>query len=512
MLMQTKALRNNSRSLHSDLGPRPPRMPRPAIDLKHIRENPGLYETNCIQRNYPSLAKHPWRILELHEKCRVLASDMLDSRRGLKQLDGEITLVARQLKDRLARLGEPDETCQKLTEKQERLLNLKRPRQMKIDDTLPQEKALRDEILALALDLPNLTSNETPDGQDAEVLDTVDHARPSHDKSHEAIGSELQILNLEAAASLSGWGFYYLIGAGALLEQALIQHAMSIARSFGFTPIIPPSLVYSHAAWACGFQPRDEGGNKQVYTLEQDDPERTRNRPQLALTGTAEIPLAGLYMNHIFKQRELPLKHVGVSRCYRAEAGSRGRDTKGLYRVHEFTKVELFAWTAPDGIDDPSETASRFSITAPSTPSQRVFKEMLEIQKQILSPLGIPLRILNQPASDLGASATIKYDIEGYFPSRTQAHWGELSSLSNCTDYQTRRLDTKLKTPIGHKWPYTLNGTALAVPRVIAAILENNWDEARRVVVVPECLRKWMDGIEVIDRPSRQLRSSITSR
>jgi len=363
---------------------------------------------------------------------------------------------------------------------------------------------MQDEIQSLALGLPNLTSGETPNGEEPEVLAEISHAKPAHTTSHEAIGVELGIINIEAAASLSGWGFYYLMGAGALLEQALVQHAMSIARSAGFTPIIPPSLVYSHAAWACGFQPRDEGGNKQVYALECEDPEEGHQKPQLALTGTSEIPLAGLYMDHRFKPQDLPLKHVGVSRCYRAEAGSRGRDTKGLYRVHEFTKVELFAWTAPDEVPDSSETPGRFSIEEPQSPSTQMLQEMLELQKRILSPLNIPLRILNQPSTDLGASATIKYDIEGFFPSRSHAQWGELSSLSNCTDYQTRRLGTKLVTDKGNKWPYTLNGTAMAVPRVLAALLENNWDEKLRIVRIPECLRKWMDDMDVIEKPQKR--------
>ncbi|KAF2674699.1 seryl-tRNA synthetase [Microthyrium microscopicum] len=511
------------RPYSTDLGPRPPRMPKPNVDIKHIRQNPGLYELNCIQRNYPSLSRGPWQLLELSNQLHELQNGLLSFRKELNELDRTIKRLASQKRELDASIVEnwaaastTDGNSRNITlgtlQKDEALaISSKRTIQSMVEERQVLEKEMQAKISALALEQPNLTSTQTPIGDEPETIEEIGEVTATHAISHEEIGTSLGIFDREAAASLSGWGFYYLIGAGALLEQALVQHAQSIARAAGFVPVIPPSLVYNYAAWACGFQPRDEGGNKQVYLLEEEDPEDGHVKPQLALTGTSEIPLAGMYMDHKFRPEDLPLKRVGVSRCYRAEAGSRGKDTKGLYRVHEFTKVELFAWTAPDNLQagpgsseqEIGANLNRFSPTSTLSPSEEMFNSMLSIQRAILSPLNIPLRILNQPSNDLGASATIKYDIEGYFPSRTHAPWGELSSLSNCTDYQTRRLSTRMHVPGQQKglaFPYTLNGTALAVPRVLAALLENNWDEEKKLVRIPQCLWKYMDGMEIIEK------------
>jgi seryl-tRNA synthetase len=206
------------------------------------------------------------------------------------------------------------------------------------------------------------------------------------------------------------------------------------------------------------------------------------------LAGTAEIPLAGMHAGQTFEANTLPLRVAGVSRCYRAEAGGRGADTKGLYRVHEFTKVELFAWTKPS-LEESGE----------------VFDEIVDLQTDILQSLGIPCRVLEMPSTDLGASSWRKVDIEARFPSRRERNegWGEVTSTSMCTDYQSRRLATRMKVKGGEDgktlgFPFTINGTALAVPRVIAALLENGWDEEKRTVKVPECLRPWMGGRETI--------------
>jgi seryl-tRNA synthetase len=195
--------------------------------------------------------------------------------------------------------------------------------------------------------------------------------------------------------------------------------------------------------------------------------------------------------NTTLEEADLPMKRVGVSRCYRAEAGARGVDTKGLYRVHEFTKVEMFAWTLPS--------------TAAST---EVFHEMVSIQTEILESLGLHCRILEMPTADLGASAARKRDIEAFFPSRREKDngWGEVTSASTCTDYQARRLATRLDMrSLGGKiaFPYTVNGTAVAVPRVLAAILENGWDEWKTEVNVPEVLWPWMDGVKIIRAKER---------
>jgi seryl-tRNA synthetase len=249
-------------------------------------------------------------------------------------------------------------------------------------------------------------------------------------------------------------------------------------------------MVYSHIAAACGFQPRDQNGEQQIYNIQQNASDLGR-KPELSLAGTAEIPLAGMKANTTLEEAELPLKLVGVSRCFRAEAGARGMDTKGLYRVHEFTKVEMFAWTSPS--------------TAAST---EVFDEIISIQTEILQSLGLHCRVLEMPSTDLGASATRKRDIEAFFPSRRPKDegWGEVTSVSTCSDYQSRRLATRVDIrTLGGKiaFPYTVNGTALAVPRVLAAILENGWDETKQEVRIPEVLWPWMDGMKIIVQKQR---------
>ena len=362
-----------------------------------------------------------------------------------------------------------------------------------------QEAQIKEEIESLAQDLPNLSSTHTPVGTEPDKIGSINQHTESgwvtkrSNKSHVDIGQELGILDFSGSAQTSGWGWYFLVGDGAMLEQALVQYALGVVRRKGWKVVAPPSLVYSHIASACGFQPRDQNGEQQVYAIEQS--EKDKAKPQLSLAGTAEIPLAGMKANQTFEESELPLKTVGVSRCYRAEAGARGADTKGLYRVHEFTKVEMFAWTVPDNMGEDHFTAS----TAPI--SETVFDEMLSVQKEILEALGLPCRILEMPTTDLGASATRKIDIEAYFPSRQDIDegWGEVTSTSMCTDYQSRRLQTRVRVKGGKlEYPYTVNGTALAVPRVLAAILENHYDEQERTVTIPEVLRPFMGGQEKI--------------
>jgi seryl-tRNA synthetase len=379
----------------------------------------------------------------------------------------------------------------------EELLEEARNLKEKISIIQAKEEAITTEIDSLAAAIPNLTSGHTPVGNEPKLLRYInEHPEPDPAasdrvwRSHVHIGSELQLLDFAAAASTSGWGWYYLLNEAALLEQALVQYALSTARKAGWGVVAPPSMVYSHIASACGFQPRDQNGEQQVYNIQQNARD-VGVKPELSLAGTAEIPLAGMKANTVLEEEELPLKRVGVSRCYRAEAGARGVDTKGLYRVHEFTKVELFAWTMPS---DSSSTA--------------IFDEMLSLQTTILTSLGLHCRVLEMPSTDLGASAFRKIDIEAFFPSRRAKDegWGEVTSVSMCSDYQSRRLATRVDVrTLGGKiaFPYTVNGTALAVPRVLAAVLENGWDEGRCEVRIPECLWPWMDGVRIIKAKER---------
>jgi seryl-tRNA synthetase len=470
---------------------RPAFAPKPAIDIKHIRQNPGLYEQNCIDRNYGAHSKASWRILELH-------NDWLALQQNARHLREQNNL----LRGRLAQVG--SSKTQTANDGQERASLISAAKALKSEIGIVEEKEalLQEEIDHLAQGLPNLSSTYTPVGTEPQVVEYInDHPEASSSesdrswRSHVHIGTELGILDFAGATQTSGWGWYFLVGEGAMLEQALIQYALGVARGRGWKVVSPPSMVYSHIASACGFQPRDQSGEQQIYAIEQA--EKDRAKPQLVLAGTAEIPLAGMKANQTFEGADLPVKTVGVSRSYRAEAGARGADTKGLYRVHEFTKVEMFAWTLPDNNDQEHFT------TPTSSNSEAIFAEMLSIQKDILQALGLHCRVLEMPTTDLGASATRKLDIEAFFPSRREKHdgWGEVTSTSSCTDYQSRRLHTRVRLEnYGGKldFPYTLNGTALAAPRVMAAILENHWNETECSVTIPRVLRPFMGGLEKI--------------
>lgn len=547
--------------------PLPPQGPQPLVDLRHIRFNAEQYSENCVRRNYAAMADYPARIVDLHQKLQTQKKDNATlrqsanrNRRKMVVPKDEATAEQEALKrefedvrysergsgmalDRLNKLKHknklPKEVELELKKRgreerkvqydtgREDLIEEARKFKQELAAAKAIEKALSDEMESLGLALPNLTSSETPDREQA-VLSYINcdgetstgggegsernlgtgkpttefgtpsssivfKTTPDHWRSHADIGTELGILEFRAAAAASGWGWYYLLGDGARLEQALVQYALNVAHRHGWQLVSPPSIVRNGIAAACGFQPRDQGDEQQTYTLE--------GLP-LSLTATAEIPLAALYADTTIEvSTEKPIRRAAVSRCYRAEAGSRGTSTKGLYRVHEFTKVEMFAWTTPD-IGDGTDA----------------FNELVDVQTEILSSLGLPCRVLEMPATDLGASAYRKIDIEAFFPGRCRAPkegsggsyiyntgWGEVTSASICTDYQTRRLATRTRIGTGAgsqlAFPWTLNGTALAVPRIIAAILENGWDETTKTVAIPECLWPWMDGQERLGKP-----------
>ncbi|KAK5126122.1 hypothetical protein LTR85_011477 [Meristemomyces frigidus] len=454
---------------------RPSFAPKPTLNLKHIRQNPGLYEQNCVDRNYAPYARNGWRILELHEK-------LVARQREVVELRQRNNVISKELKG-----GAGGKTA--LVEEAKALKG-------RLAEYEKHEKDAQEEMEQLALELPNLSSLSTPTGEHPELLGHINGDAPpaNHSgKSHVEIGRELDILDFEASAITSGWGWYFLKNEAALLEQALIQYALSVAMRRGWQVMTPPSLVYSHIASACGFMPRDQNGETQIYSIGQQE---GAEKASLVLAGTAEIPFAGSQANKTLSESDLPLKAIGPSRSYRAEAGARGVDTKGLYRVHEFTKVEMFAWATP-----PTPDSGGFGDgdEAQQTQAELVFDEMISLQKEILSSLGLHARILEMPTTDLGASATRKIDIEAFFPSRTSIDdgYGEVTSASICTDYQARRLNTKVRLEKGDvksAFTHTVNGTAMAVPRVLAALLENGWEEKTRSVRVPEVLRRWMPG------------------
>lgn len=469
---------------------RPVNAPKPVIDIKHIRQNPTLYEQNCIERNYKPQSAYPARINSLH-------SQYLDRQLAARALRERSNLLRRELANPSSTREDDDPAVQHIrASPRDALIAEARDLKSQLATIEVDEERLTTEIAALAEALPNLTSEWTPRGEQPEVLSYIgEHpdSQPSASdrvwRSHVHIGAELGVLDFAAAATTSGWGWYYLVGAAAQMEQALVSYALATATRAGWVQVSPPSMVYGHIASACGFKPRDVNGEQQIYGIKQSNEDQARGKPELVMAGTAEIPLAGMKADTTIGQNELPVKRVAVSRSYRAEAGARGVDTKGLYRVHEFTKVEMFAWTSPD-MESTGE----------------IFDEMVDLQTELLQGLGLHCRVLEMPATDLGASAYRKIDIEAYFPSRRDRSegWGEVTSASVCTDYQSRRLATRTRVAGKMAYPWTLNGTAMAVPRVLAAILENGWDEESMTVTIPEVLRPWMDGTEKIGPPKRR--------
>ncbi|HVL91324.1 MAG TPA: serine--tRNA ligase, partial [Actinomycetota bacterium] len=258
------------------------------------------------------------------------------------------------------------------------------------------------------------------------------------------IGETLDMIDVERGARTSGSRFAYIKGQLALLEFALVRYAMGTLVDKGFTPVVPPVLVRREAMEGTGFLPTDEA---QIYKLPEDD---------LYLVGTSEVPLAALHQDEYLPVEALPLRYAGFSTCFRREAGTYGKDTRGIFRVHQFDKVEMFSFTTPEQ-------------------SWEEHEFLLSVEEGILKELQIPYRVMNIAAGDLGQPAAKKYDVEAWMPG--QAAYREVTSCSNCTDYQARRLNCRIKTESGPQFVHTLNGTAIAVGRMLIAIMENNQRE-----------------------------------
>jgi seryl-tRNA synthetase len=347
----------------------------------------------------------------------------------------------------------------------------------KISALKEQTNETETALIALCNSLPNLTHPETPRAK--VVIGKIGEWKEKKVvKEHVEIAQSLDLLDLRAGARTTGHAWYYLKGMAVQLELALVSYALEMAAKRGWKLVKPPDVVRMEVALACGFRPRDHEG-EQIYQLANVSANNTgakNGRGRLCLAGTAEIPLAAMHIEETFKESELPIKYVGVGTAYRAEAGSRGKETRGLYRVHQFTKVELFAWTREEQSD-------------------AMLTEILELQKAIVEGLGLCAQILDMPPHELGNSAYRKYDIEAWMYG--SGRWGEITSASNCTDYQSRRLHTRYQRTDGKAFfAHTLNGTALAVPRMIIAILESGLQEDGSVEI-PMALRKYV-GVDFI--------------
>ena len=329
--------------------------------------------------------------------------------------------------------------------------------------------AKRSEIEAqskvLILQLSNLLDPAAPIGSEADFV-TLEHVGIPRDfakagfepKDHVELGKLLGAIDTERGAKVSGSRSYYLTGVGALLEFALVNYAIQSAVKAGFIPVIPPVLVNPPAMEGTGFLGQ---AAENVYHLEKDD---------LYLVGTSEVPLAAFHMDEVLSGEKLPLRYAGYSTCFRREAGTYGKDTRGIIRVHQFDKVEMFSFCKLE--DAPAE-----------------HQRLLQWEKDFLNAMEIPFRVIDVASGDLGSSATRKFDIEAWIP--TQSAYREVTSTSNCTEFQARRLNIRYKDAEGTKPVATLNGTLVAIPRMIVAILENHQNEDG-TVNVPAALQPFL--------------------
>ena len=328
----------------------------------------------------------------------------------------------------------------------------------------PELETAEAELADLLAKTPNVPHESSPNGftdDDAEVIREVG-ALPEFDfepRDHAELGQILGVLDTDRGARTSGSRFVYLLGDIVFLQFALVRHALDVLVSRGFTPVVPPVLVREEAMYGTGFLPTDEA---QLYVIAEDE---------LYLVGTAEVPLAALHMTEILDESALPIRYAGYSTCFRREAGTYGKDMGGMFRVHQFDKVEMFSFTTPETSWDEHDF-------------------LLSVEEEIVGNLELPYRVANIAAGDLGGSAAKKYDIEVWLPG--QSRYRELTSCSNCTDYQARRLQTRVRRDGGKVEPvHTLNGTATALARTLIAILENN-QQADGSVVLPQKLHPYL--------------------
>ena len=413
------------------------------IDIKFLRENPDVVR-----------ASQKGRGEDVGIVDQVLASDELKRAAitEFEQLRAEQNLLSKSV------------GAAKGDEKAALLANSK-----ELADKVKAADAKRAEIEAqanaLALVISNILDPEAPIGGEEDFV-VIEHVGVPRDfaaagfepKDHVELGKLLGAIDTERGAKVSGSRSYYLTGVGALLEFALVNYAITSATKAGFTPVIPPVLVKPAAMEGTGFLGQ---AAENVYHLEKDD---------YYLVGTSEVPLAAFHMDEILDGAKLPMRYAGYSTCFRREAGSYGKDTRGIIRVHQFDKVEMFSFCKPEE-------------------AKEEHKRLLQWEKDFLNAMEIPYRVIDVASGDLGSSANRKFDIEAWIP--TQSAYREVTSTSNCTEFQARRLNIRYKDSDGTKAVATLNGTLVAIPRMIVAILENH-QNADGTVNVPAALQPFL--------------------
>ncbi len=415
------------------------------LDPQLLRNNLDLLADSLTRRD---LDLDLDRLVELEERSRRLRHQADEARAAQKEAGRQIaTLVDEEKEKAIAAAQDMSDRVKHLSGEADRV---------------------RDEFERLWLEMPNLVDATAADGfteDDAEELRRIGD-QPDFDfeiLDHSGLGERLGIIDTERAAKVSGSRFGYIRGRAALLELALVRWAMDRVVAEGHEPFLPPVMVREHALVGTGFFPE---ARDQVYEIPGDD---------LFLVGTSEVPLAAYHGDEILDRKTLPLRYAGYSSCFRREAGTYGKDTAGIFRVHQFEKVEMFVFCLPE--ESPSE-----------------HDRLLEIEEALVRELEIPYRVVNVAAGDLGASATKKYDIEAWFPG--QEAYREITSTSNTTDFQSRRLNIRYRTDDGTTPVHTLNGTACALGRTMLAILENH-QQRDGSVIIPQALRPYT-GFDVI--------------
>ena len=417
------------------------------IDIRLLREDAdGAVAAALARRGVPpeSLA----RILQLDERRRALITEGDELRAEQNARSREIGAAA--------------------PEDRQRLIEEVKAVSARLAEVEPAQSEVEAHLQRALAHVPNLPHPDAPDGRDES--DAVELERfgelPSFGfppRDHLEIGEALGIVDVRRASKVSGSRFTYLLGQGALLELALVRYALDRLGAAGFTPVIPPVLTRGEALYGTAFLPT---GADQLYEVGGPD-----GQDDLYLVGTSEVPLAGLHMDEILAADDLPVRYVGFSTCFRREAGSYGKDTRGIFRMHQFDKVEMFSFVAPED-------------------SEAEHRRLLDHELELFRGLQLHGRVVDIPVGDLGDSAARKYDIEVWLPG--QGAYRELTSTSNCTDYQARRLRCRYRVGDKETAPvHTLNGTAIAVPRTVIALLETH-QRADGTVGVPEALQPYL--------------------
>jgi seryl-tRNA synthetase len=412
------------------------------LDLRAIREDPER-SREALARRSPAFAEDLDRALDLDRRRRELTAEVEDLRAEQNRASREIGAAT--------------------GDERERRIAAVREVSGRLEALQPELDSVGEELKGLLYRLPNLPHPSVPEGEtdeDNEVVRVVGDP-PSfafQPRDHVELGERLGIIDIERAARVSGSRFTYLLGGAVWVQWGLVRYCLDRLTLKGFLPVVPPVMVREDALYGTGFLPTDEA---MIYVTREDD---------LYLVGTSEVSLAAIHQGEILDPDSLPRRYVGYSTCFRREAGAHGKDTRGIFRVHQFDKVEMYSFTDPETSWDEHEF-------------------LLSCEEEIVQGLELPYRVVNVCTGELGASAAKKYDIEVWLPG--QGRYRELTSCSNTTDYQARRLECRVRYADGNRVAHTLNGTASAIGRTLIALLENHQREDGSVAL-PEALHPYL--------------------